>query len=114
MCGTPPLPPRRKQEKKDAVVPPTTERGPAIPMTIAGTLGNLQSSKEDEEEKRRDDDDDGDGATKDIFASILQHPFVTSTVVRPILDLLTLLVTSWWLVSLVYGLIFSRKTRQEI
>ena len=75
----------------------------------------MQSSKEDEEEKRRDDDDDDDdGATKDIFASILQHPFVTSTVARPILDLLTLLVTAWWLVSLAYGLIFSHKTRQEI
>jgi hypothetical protein len=120
-CGTPPLPPRRKHGKKDAVVPPTIERGsdllenvPAVPMTIAGALGNLQSSQEDEEEKRRDDDGDDDGTTKDIFASILQHPFVTSTVARPILDLLTLLVTAWWLVSLAYGLIFSHKTRQEI
>lgn len=112
-----PVPPRRKQQGMKDVPLPTMERGrdllkhvPVPPMTIARALTIMQSSsKRDEGQKHREN-----VGTKDILVSLLKHPLITSTIARPILDLLTTMVTVWWLISLFYALAFSHKIRQEI
>lgn len=116
-CPTP-LPPRRKQQAMKDVVPlPNMERGrdllkhvPLPPMTIAGALTMLQSSsKRDERQKLGEN-----VGAKEILVSLLKHPFFTSTIARPILELLTTVLTVWWLISLFYALAFSHRLRQEI
>ena len=82
-------------------------RHAAIPTrTLAGVLARWQSPSETPLEHG--------GGIQDIILSLLQHPLITCTVARPILDLVTLLLAGWWLVTVLYALAVSRRIRQEI
>jgi hypothetical protein len=106
-CGTV-LPAKSRKEKTQTV---HIERGsdllrhvPAVPRTLAGTLAQWQKSSPATQ----------NGGIQDIILSLLQHPLVTCTAARPILDLLTLLLASWWLVTVSYALAFSQRIRKEV
>lgn len=106
-CGT--LLPTRSRKQKTKTI--QIERGsdllrhvPAVPRTLAGTLARWQKSSPKAQ----------NGGMQGIIVSMLQHPLVTCTVARPILDLLTFLLPAWWLVTVLYALVFSQRIRKEI
>ena len=88
---------------------------PPIPGTLAQVLSGLQDKTR--EEKGTDsagDEETNKPSAREIVLALVRHPFLTSTIVAPILDLLGLMLASLWTVSCVWGFFSSRKEMREM